>query len=126
MPNKKYQAGYRFEKRTVEYLNNQLGPLTNIKYNIVESRGSKGIADIMCGVYNMDTGERFWFGVQCKKGYISRPQMKRDAYRAMKEKGMMLYHATLDTRKNFIMTPEFSDWIELHLTIPSYAEGTSE
>ena len=52
--------------------------------------------------------------------------MKRDAYRAMKEKGMMLYHATLDTRKNFIMTPEFSDWIELHLTIPSYAEGTSE
>ena len=111
MPNKKYQAGYRFEKRTVEYLNNQLGPLKHIKYHIVESRGSKGIADIMCGVYNMDTGERFWFGVQCKKGYISRPQMKRDAYRAMKEKGMMLYHATLDTRKNFIMTPEFSDWI---------------
>ena len=126
MPNKKYVAGYRFEKKTVEYLNRIFGKIPYIKWHIVESRGSKGMADLMCGVYNTLTGERFWFGVQCKKGYISKPQMKRDAKRAMREKGMMLYHATQNLQKEFVMTPSLTDFIEVNFTMPTSVEGTSE
>ena len=43
--NYRYQAGYRFEKRVHKHLAELLDKMPEIKYYIIESRGSKGKAD---------------------------------------------------------------------------------
>ena len=44
----------------------------------------------------------------------------------MREKGMMLYHATQNLQKEFVMTPSLTDFIEVNFTMPTSVEGTSE
>tara|TARA_B100000530_G_C15501793_1_gene306817 strand:- start:25 stop:465 length:441 start_codon:yes stop_codon:yes gene_type:complete len=105
MPNKKYLIGYRFEKKTATVIRDMFNKYDYLLYYIIESRGSKGKADLIVGVTNLNTGKRTWFGVQCKRGYISKPQMHRNARLAMKENGMLLYHATLDKDKKLAFYP---------------------
>ena len=108
--NYRYQAGYRFEKRVHKHLAELLDKMPEIKYYIIESRGSKGKADLVVGLFNSLDGSRFWFGVQCKKGYISKPEIRRGVYLGMKEHGMFLYHATLDKDKKIVITPELGNF----------------
>jgi hypothetical protein len=114
--NKNYQKGYRFEKRVAKYIRDEISKYVNLKCYLIESRGSKGKADLVVGIYNTDNGGRTWAGIQCKKGYISKPEMHRGAYRAMADNGMLLYFATVDTQNNINIYPDLlNDWLSIGL-----------
>tara|TARA_R100001443_G_scaffold31038_1_gene44995 strand:- start:12675 stop:13034 length:360 start_codon:yes stop_codon:yes gene_type:complete len=116
MVNKRYQAGYRFEKRVANQVREILDN-PSILYYIIESRGSKGKADIVVGLYHKPTGNRFWFGIQCKKGYISKPEQGRLATAARKENGMLLFFATRDSATGkVIYNPDLKEWTKQWVT----------
>tara|TARA_R100001086_G_scaffold200009_1_gene116225 strand:- start:7291 stop:7620 length:330 start_codon:yes stop_codon:yes gene_type:complete len=82
-----------FEKKTRSVISIILDALPKLKYYIVESRGSRGKADIIVGLYNSRNGQRNWIGIQCKKGYISMAEQKRQINSAMKDNGMIMFFA---------------------------------
>ena len=90
---KMYRRGYMFEKKTRSVISIILDALPKLKYYIVESRGSRGKADIIVGLYNSRNGQRNWIGIQCKKGYISMAEQKRQINSAMKDNGMIMFFA---------------------------------
>tara|TARA_R100001163_G_C5009454_1_gene155892 strand:+ start:377 stop:760 length:384 start_codon:yes stop_codon:yes gene_type:complete len=90
---KMYRRGYMFEKKTRSVISVILDALPKLKYYIVESRGSRGKADIIVGLYNSRNGQRNWIGIQCKKGYISMAEQKRQINSAMKDNGMIMFFA---------------------------------
>ena len=90
---KMYRRGYMFEKKTRSIISVILDALPKLKYYIVESRGSRGKADIIVGLYNSRNGQRNWIGIQCKKGYISMAEQKRQINSAMKDNGMIMFFA---------------------------------
>ena len=90
---KMYRRGYMFEKKTRSVLSVILDSIAKLKYYIVESRGSRGKADIIVGLYNSRNGQRNWIGIQCKKGYISMAEQKRQINSAMKDNGMIMFFA---------------------------------
>ena len=47
-----YRKGYLFEKKTRAVITSILSQYNNLLHYSIESRGSKGMADLMCGVYN--------------------------------------------------------------------------
>ena len=90
---KMYRRGYMFEKKTRSVISIILDALPKLKYYVVESRGSRGKADIIVGLYNSRNGQRNWIGIQCKKGYISMAEQKRQINSAMKDNGMIMFFA---------------------------------
>ena len=73
-----YRKGYIFEKKTNAYIQELLSKFNKLKFYAIESRGSKGTADIIFGLFNEKNDSRTWFGVQCKRGYVSLPEKKRE------------------------------------------------
>ena len=113
MVNKRYQAGYRFEKRVTKDVSGLLDYVNDLLYYSIESRGSKGKADLVVGLCYL--GKRTWIGVQCKKGYVSMPQQKREIQAALKDNGMIMFFATnKDTTKEYPVNfyPEFKSYVE--------------
>ena len=47
-----YRKGYIFERKTNSYLQEKLSYHKELKFYAIESRGSKGSADIIFGLYN--------------------------------------------------------------------------
>ena len=41
------------------------------------------------GLYNKRSGGRTWFGIQCKKGFISKPEMMRCTTAARRDNGIL-------------------------------------
>jgi hypothetical protein len=117
MPNRKYQAGDRFEKRVNKDVSSMLDTIEHLLYYSIESRGSKGKADIIIGLYNKRSGGRTWFGIQCKKGFISKPEIMRCTTAARQDNGMFLFFATLDkTKKQILYNPNIEEWVRLWMT----------
>ena len=108
-----YRRGYIFEKKTRAVVNTILSKFDSLLYYSIESRGSKGKADIVFGLFNQATGKRIWFGIQCKRGYISKPQQQREIQAALKENGMIMFFATSSNDKtipcNFY--PDVKEWV---------------
>lgn len=94
-----YRRGYIFEKKTRAVVNTILSKFDSLLYYSIESRGSKGKADIVFGLFNQATGKRIWFGIQCKRGYISKPQQQREIQAALKENGMIMFLLLLATTR---------------------------
>ena len=110
---KMYRRGYMFEKKTRAVINTILSAIPNLLFYIIESRGSKGKADLVVGLCYL--GKRTWIGVQCKKGYVSMPQQKREIQAALKDNGMIMFFATnKDTTKEYPVNfyPEFKSYVE--------------
>ena len=114
-----YRKGYMFEKKTRAVITSMLSNYDNLLHYSIESRGSKGKADIVFGLFNLTTGSRIWFGIQCKKGYISKPQQKREIQAALKDNGMIMFFATSsDDRSvpcNFY--PSLKQWVDAWMHI---------
>jgi len=111
-----YRKGYLFEKKTRVILHSILNNIDKLNHYIIESRGSKGKADLVVGLYNMNTGDRIWYGIQCKQGYVSPAQQQREIHAALKENGMIMFFATHNkTTKLVDFNPDFkrqvSEWI---------------
>jgi hypothetical protein len=98
MPNRKYQAGYRFEKRVNKDVSSMLDTIEHLLYYSIESRGSKGKADIIIG-------------------FISKPEIMRCTTAARQDNGMFLFFATLDkTKKQILYNPNIEEWVRLWMT----------
>ena len=80
----------------------------------MESRGSRGKADIIVGFYNTSNGERNWVGIQCKKGYVSQAEQKRQIQSAMKDNGMIMFFAlsTEERSSSVKFYPEFVEYVK--------------
>ena len=111
---KMYRRGYMFEKKTRSVLSVILDSIAKLKYYIVESRGSRGKADIVIGLYSAKNGERNWVGIQCKKGYISMAEQQRQINSAMKDNGMIMFFAITDEEKKLPVKfyPSFKEYIQ--------------
>ena len=48
-----YRKGYIFEKKSNSYIQEILETFKNLKFYSIESRGSKGTADIVFGIYDI-------------------------------------------------------------------------
>jgi len=116
MANTHYRQGYLFEKKTAQVLRDIFANYENILYYIIESRGSHGKADIVVGLFCCVNGVRTWFGVQCKKGYISKPEQHRAVTAARTQHGMFLFHVTQDKEKNLVITPDIKVWLNNWIT----------
>ena len=96
-----YRKGYIFEKKTNAYVQELLSEFNNLKFYAIESRGSKGTADIIFGLFNKKNGSRTWFGLQCKRGYVSLPEKNREIKKSLDEYGMQLFYSTpMKEKKN--------------------------
>jgi len=109
-----YRKGYIFEKKTNAYIQELLSKFNNLKFYAIESRGSKGTADIIFGLFNEKNNSRTWFGVQCKRGYVSLPEKKREIVKSLDEYGMQLFYSTpMKEKKTLIeIYPDLSDWVK--------------
>ena len=116
MVNRRYRQGYIFEKKTAQVLRDVFVKYPQLLYYIIESRGSHGKADIIVGLYSQSNGVRTWFGVQCKKGYISRPEQRRAVTEARTQHGMFLFHATQNKEKKLVITPDIEPWLNSWIT----------
>ena len=109
---KMYRKGYLFEKKTRAILHSILNDITKLKHYIIESRGSKGKAALIVGLYNSNTGARMWFGIQCKQGYVSPAQQKREIHAALKENGMVMFFATHNKQTKLVdFNPDFKQQV---------------
>ena len=111
---KMYRRGYVFDKNTRRLLQTILDKFKTLKYYVIESRGSRGKADIIVGFYNTSNGERNWVGIQCKKGYVSQAEQKRQIQSAMKDNGMIMFFAlsTEERSSSVKFYPEFVEYIK--------------
>ena len=109
-----YRKGYIFEKKSNSYIQEILERFENLKFYSIESRGSKGTADIVFGIYDIKKKNRTWFGVQCKRGYISGPEKKREIQKASKISGMKLFFSSPKKEKKteILIEPDLKDWIQ--------------
>ena len=94
---KMYRRGYMFEKKTRNIIQVMLDGFKKLKYYVIESRGSRGKADIIVGFYNM----------------ISMAEQKRQINSAMKDNGMIMFFAVTDEEKssNVKFYPSLSEYI---------------
>lgn len=100
-----------FEKKTKAVCHSILESFP-FKFYIIESRGSKGKADLVIGLYNKNTGNRDWIGIQCKKGYISPAEIKRQIHAALKDNGMIMFFATHNkTTKLVDFYPDLKEYV---------------
>tara|TARA_B100000401_G_C52382762_1_gene520354 strand:+ start:203 stop:559 length:357 start_codon:yes stop_codon:yes gene_type:complete len=108
-----YRKGYIFEKKTNAYVQELLSEFNNLKFYAIESRGSKGTADIIFGLFNKKNGARTWFGLQCKRGYVSLPEKNREIKKSLDDYGMQLFYSTpMKEKKTLIeIYPDLSDWV---------------
>jgi len=108
-----YRKGYIFEKKTNAHVQEILSKYKELKFYSIESRGSKGSADIVFGIYNKKTKARIWFGIQCKRGYISNAEKKRDISSVSKKYGMIMFYSTQDKEKKTKIEfyPDFEKWL---------------
>jgi|TARA_B000000557_G_C20586466_1_gene363613 hypothetical protein len=109
-----YRKGYIFEKKSNAHIQGILEKYKNLKFYSIESRGSKGIADIVFGIFNKETKRRTWFGVQCKRGYISGPEKKREMKKGQDLNGMKLFFCSpnKDKKGDLLIEPSLPKWIE--------------
>tara|TARA_Y100000591_G_scaffold64151_2_gene52778 strand:+ start:213 stop:584 length:372 start_codon:yes stop_codon:yes gene_type:complete len=109
-----YRKGYIFEKKSNSYVKCLLSKYKELKFYSIESRGSKGTADIVFGLYNKKNKSRTWFGIQCKRGYISKPEKQREIKKGQKESGMKLFFMTPKKEKKteIDIEPNLIEWIE--------------
>ena len=98
-----YRKGYIFEKKTNAYVQELLSEFNNLKFYAIESRGSKGTADIIFGLFNKKNGSRTWFGLQCKRGYVSLPEKNREIKKSLDEYGMQLFYSTPMKEKKHLL-----------------------
>ena len=108
-----YRKGYIFERKTKSYLQEKLSYHKELKFYAIESRGSKGSADIIFGLYNKKNKKRIWFGIQCKRGYVSNPEKKRDIALVSRKYGMIMFYSTQDKEKKskIELYPDFDKWL---------------
>ena len=110
---KMYRRGYMFEKKTRAVITAILKEFKRLLFYVIESRGSKGKADIIIGLYSMEKGDRTWVGIQCKKGYISKAEQGRQMHAALKENGMFMFFATHNEKTKLVdFNPDFKRYIE--------------
>jgi hypothetical protein len=109
-----YRKGYLFEKKTHQEIADIISSYKYIKFYGIESRGSKGTADIVFGLYDSKKRKRIWIGIQCKRGYVSKPEKDREIKGAMKDYGMIMFYSTpLKEKKTKIeFYPDFKEWLE--------------
>ena len=109
---KMYRIGYMFEKKTRAVITAILNGIDCLLFYTIESRGSKGKADILVGLYNTNNGQRTWVGIQCKKGYISKAEQGRQMHAALKENGMFMFFATHNDKTNLVdFNPGFKEYV---------------
>lgn len=107
-----YRRGYMFEKKTRAVITSILNAMPRLLFYVIESRGSKGKADLVLGLYNGNNGDRHWIGIQCKKGYISPAEQKRQIHSALKENGMIMFFALENTKTKLVdFNPDFKGYI---------------
>ena len=109
-----YRKGYLFEKKTHSGVNEIISKFPELKSYGIESRGSKGAADIVFGIYNKKNKRRTWLGIQCKRGYVSMPEKKREVSSAMENYGMVMFYCTPSKEKKTILEfyPDLEGWIK--------------
>ena len=110
---KMYRRGYLFEKKTRAVITSILQQFKRLLFYVIESRGSKGKADIVIGLYNCENGQRTWIGIQCKKGYISKAEQGRQMHAALRDNGMFMFFATHNEQTKLVdFNPDFKGYIE--------------
>ena len=109
-----YRKGYIFEKKTNSLIQEILSQYKELKLYSVESRGSKGAADIVFGLYNKKNMKRIWFGIQCKRGYVSTAEKRREISSAFKKFGMIMFYSTpaKENKTNIEFFPDFLKWLD--------------
>ena len=109
-----YRKGYLFEKKTHTKVADLISNHKELKFYGIESRGSKGAADIVFGLYNMKNENRIWIGVQCKRGYVSKPEKSREIEAAMHNFGMIMFYSTPSKEKKTEIEfyPDFEEWLK--------------
>ena len=74
-----YRKGYIFEKKTNAHVQEILSKYKELKFYSIESRGSKGSADIVFGIYNKR--QKLEFGLESNvKEAIYQMLRKREIY----------------------------------------------
>ena len=108
-----YRKGYLFEKKTHLKIIDIISSYKNLKFYGIESRGSKGAADIVFGIFNKREKTRTWIGIQCKRGYVSAPEKFREIKAAMKNYGMVMFYSTpsKDKKSEIEFYPDFEKWL---------------
>ena len=109
-----YRKGYIFERKTNSHVQEILSKYKELKLYAVESRGSRGAADIVFGLYNKKNKKRIWFGIQCKRGYVSTAEKKRDVSSALKKFGMIMFYSTpaKEKKTKIEFFPDFLKWVD--------------
>ena len=109
-----YRKGYLFEKKTHLEIAQIVSGYKNIKFYGIESRGSKGAADLVFGFYDSKSKKRTWIGVQCKRGYVSKPEKAREVKSAMRKYGMIMFYSTPKKEKKTEIEfyPDFKNWLD--------------
>ena len=109
-----YRKGYLFEKKTHSKVADLISAHKELKFYGIESRGSKGAADIVFGLYNKKNEKRIWVGVQCKRGYVSKPEKAREIKSAMENFGMIMFYSTpfKEKKTEIEFHPDFEKWLK--------------
>lgn len=109
-----YRKGYLFEKKTHAKIIEIISSNKGLKSYGIESRGSKGAADIVFGIYNKTNKTRSWVGIQSKRGYVSKPEKSREIKSAMKNFGMIMFYSTPSKNKKgeIDFYPDFKNWLK--------------
>ena len=108
-----YRKGYLFEKKTHLKVADLISEYKELTFYGIESRGSKGTADIVFGLYNKKNENRIWIGVQCKRGYVSKPEKYREIESAMSNFGMIMFYSTpaKEKKTEIEFHPNFEEWL---------------
>ena len=109
-----YRKGYLFEKKTHLKISDIISSHKDLKFYGIESRGSKGAADIVFGIYNKRYKIRTWVGIQCKRGYVSKPEKSREIQSAMKTYEMIMFYSTpcKEKKTEIEFYPDFEKWLD--------------
>lgn len=111
MANKR-RKGNQFEKQTLAYVESILDMQTNIIYYSMESRASRGYADLMIVAYNIKQNRHYPFGIQCKFGYLSPKTVKQGVRDCFKKYGLTLFYAS-GSFNDIEIRPDIEDYIAL-------------
>lgn len=92
MTTSNYRKGYLFERKVAGEIQDIIRTIhPKSKVYVMTSRGSHGLADLLCHV---STGQsKTCFAIQCKRRKPSVPSMKRMIAYARKEYDMLLFFA---------------------------------
>ena len=65
-------------------------------------------------IYDSKGKKRTWIGVQCKRGYVSKPEKAREVKSAMRKYGMIMFYSTPKKEKKTEIEfyPDFKNWLD--------------